>query len=374
MVIGVPKEVKDREGRVSLTPAGCKTLVRMGHKVLVESSAGAKCGFSDAEYLAAGAQIADRPEKVFGEAETIVKVKEPLPQEYPLLKEGQVLFTYLHLAPNKELTEELLERRVVGIAYETIELQDGSLPLLTPMSEIAGKMSVQIGARLLEASSGGKGTLLGGVPGVAPGTVVIIGAGVVGTSAAKVAVGLGADVWMLDVNAARLRYIDDIFDHRVKTLVSNEQNLESAVSRADLLIGAVLLAGRKAPRIVTEGMVSTMSPGSAVVDVAIDQGGCIETIDRVTTHSNPTFEKFGVIHYSVANIPGAVPRTATMALTNATFPYLLEIVSKGWETALQENDALARGLNTLDGKIMYKGVADAFGLPVGESTFQTASR
>lgn len=366
MIIGVPKEIKDKEGRVSLIPASCKILVKMGHTVIVENNAGANCGFKNEEYLAAGAVIKETPKEIFDEAELIVKVKEPLPQEYPLLKEDQVLFTYLHLAADKELTEAMLERKIIGIAYETVELKDGSLPLLAPMSEIAGKMSVQIGARLLEQASGGKGVLLGGVTGVAPGTVVIIGAGTVGINAAKIAIGLGADVWILDINTARLRYIDDVFEHRIKTLVSNEYNLEYAVSQADLLIGAVLVVGAKAPKIVKEEMVQKMSPGSVVVDVAIDQGGCIETVDRATTHSNATFEKYGVIHYSVANIPGAVPRTATLALTNATFPYLVELVNKGWERAIKENAALAKGLNVMKGQLTYKAVAEAFNIPYTE--------
>lgn len=371
MIIGVPKEIKDKEGRVSLTPAGCKVLVKMGHTIMVETGAGAKCGFFDTEYLSAGVALSKDSKQIFESADLIVKVKEPLPKEYPLLKEGQVLFTYLHLAANRELTEVLLAKKTVGIAYETVELKDGSLPLLSPMSEIAGKMSVQVGTRLLESNSGGKGTLLGGVPGVAPGIVTIIGAGVVGTNAAKVAMGIGADVWMLDMNTTRLRYIDDVFGHRIKTLVSNEYNLETAVSQADLLIGAVLVVGSKAPKIVTEEMVKMMSPGSAIVDVAIDQGGCIETVDKVTTHTNATFEKHGVIHYSVANIPGAVPRTATLALTNATFPYLLELVNKGWERAITENPALAKGLNTLNGQITYQGVAEAFGLPYTEGCLKS---
>ncbi|PRR76166.1 alanine dehydrogenase [Neomoorella humiferrea] len=363
MIIGVPKEIKDKEGRVSLTPAGCKMLVKMGHKVIVEAGAGNISGFSDAEYQAAGAIMEESPAKIFSEADLILKVKEPLPPEYSLLKEGQVLFTYLHLAADKELTEVLLKKKIVGIAYETVELKDGSLPLLKPMSEIAGKMSVQIGARLLEKPFGGKGVLLGGVPGVAPGVVVIVGAGVVGTSAAKIAVGLGAEVYVLDINAERLRYLDDIFGGRVKTLISNEYNLEYAISKADLLIGGVLVPGYKAPRIVTEEMIKKMAPGSVVIDVAIDQGGCIETVDRVTTHSNPTFEKFGVIHYSVANIPGSVPRTSTLALTSATLPYLLEIVNKGWERAIRENQYLAKGVNTFDGKLTNKGVAEAHDMP-----------
>lgn len=363
MIIGIPKEIKDSEGRVSLTPAGCKILVKTGHKVIVETGAGVGSGFTDSEYKEAGAIIKESPIEVYEEADIILKVKEPLPQEYSLLREGQVLFTYLHLAANKELTEVLLKKKIVGIAYETVELADGSLPLLKPMSEIAGKMSVQIGARLLEKGGGGKGVLLGGVPGVAPGTVVIVGAGTVGICAAKIAVGLGADVWVLDINVNRLRYLDDIFGTRIKTLVSNEYYLESAVRRADLLIGAVLVPGYKAPRIVSEEMVRTMEPGSVIVDVAIDQGGCIETVDRVTSHSDPTFEKFGVIHYSVANIPGAVPRTSTLALTSATLPYVLELVNKGWERAVRENEALAKGVNTVDGKLTNKGVAESLSLP-----------
>ncbi|MGI9953071.1 alanine dehydrogenase [Moorellaceae bacterium AZ2] len=366
MIIGVPKEIKDQEGRVSLTPWGVRALTRLGHKVIVECSAGEESGFKDAEYVEAGAILVREHAQVFEEADLIVKVKEPLPSEYPFLREGQILFTYLHLAAAPELTRVLLERKTVGIAYETVELEDGTLPLLIPMSEIAGKMSVQIGARLLEKASGGKGILLGGVPGVRPGTVAVIGAGTVGTCATKIAVGLGADVYVLDINTARLRYLDDIFGSRIKTLVSNEYNLEQVISRADLLIGAVLVTGYKAPKIVKTEMVQKMAPGSVIVDVAIDQGGCVETIDRVTTHSNPTFEKFGVIHYSVANIPGAVPRTATLALTSATFPYLLEIVTKGWEKAAKENLALYKGVNLAYGKVTNKGVAESLGFEYHE--------
>ncbi|WP_338827451.1 alanine dehydrogenase [Neomoorella thermoacetica] len=366
MIIGVPKEIKDNEGRVSLTPAGSRVLARMGHKIIVEAGAGLGSGFQDSEYRESGATIAESAAQVYQEADLILKVKEPLPAEYSLLRERQILFTYLHLAADKTLTEVLLAKKIVGIAYETIRTEDGSLPLLAPMSEIAGKMSVQIGARLLEKAWGGKGILLGGVPGVAPGVVVIVGGGTVGACAAKIALGLGAEVWVLDVNTDRLRYLDDIFGSRIKTLVSNVYNLEHAISKADLLVGAVLIAGYRAPKIVTQEMVQEMAPGSVIVDVAIDQGGCIETVDRVTTHSNPTFEKFGVIHYSVANIPGAVPRTATLALTSATFPYVLEIANKGWERAISDNKALAQGINTLDGKVTNKGVAESLDLPYHE--------
>ncbi|AVX19456.1 MAG: alanine dehydrogenase [Bacillota bacterium] len=363
MIIGVPKEIKNNENRVAITPAGVQAMVAAGHKVVIENNAGAGSGISNEEYIAAGAEILATPQEVFAAADMIMKVKEPLPQEYDLFKEGQVLFTYLHLAPEPELTRALLARKVVGIAYETVELDNHTLPLLTPMSEVAGRMAVQIGARFLEKPQGGKGILLGGVPGVPAADVVIIGGGVVGTNAAKMAMGMGAQVTIIDKSADRLRYLDDIFGGRIKTLMSNSYNIERAVRFADLLIGAVLIPGARAPKLVTEEMVKQMKPGSVIVDVAIDQGGSVETIDRVTTHSDPVYEKHGVVHYAVANMPGAVARTSTFALTNVTLPYALELANKGWEKAVRESKPLARGVNTVDGKLTYQAVAEALDLP-----------
>lgn len=359
MIVGVPKEIKSNENRVAITPAGVETLVQAGHSVFIETGAGAGAGFEDAMYQKAGGAIVHEARELFQVAEMILKVKEPLPPEYDYLREGQLLFTYLHLAPDPQQTRALLDKKVIGIAYETIELENGSLPLLTPMSEIAGRMAVQIGARFLEKPQGGKGLLLGGVPGVSPGHVVILGGGVVGNNAAKMAVGLGARVTILDINPARLRYLDDIYSGRVETVVSSSYSIREVVKTADLLVGAVLIPGARTPRLVTEEMVRGMPRGSVIVDVAIDQGGCVETIDRVTTHSEPVYEKYGVIHYSVANMPGAVPRSSTLALTNATLPYALELADKGWVTAVKENPALARGVNVALGKITYKAVAEA---------------
>ncbi|GAW31609.1 alanine dehydrogenase [Carboxydocella sp. JDF658] len=363
MIIGVPREIKNNENRVAITPAGVQAMVAAGHKVVIENNAGVGSGISNEEYIAAGAEILATPQEVFAAADMIMKVKEPLPQEYDLFKEGQVLFTYLHLAPEPELTRALLAKKVVGIAYETVELDNHTLPLLTPMSEVAGRMAVQIGARFLEKPQGGKGILLGGVPGVPAADVVIIGGGVVGTNAAKMAMGMGAQVTIIDKSADRLRYLDDIFGGRIKTLMSNSYNIERAVRFADLLIGAVLIPGARAPKLVTEEMVKQMKPGSVIVDVAIDQGGSVETIDRVTTHSDPVYEKHGVIHYAVANMPGAVARTSTFALTNVTLPYALELANKGWEKAVRESKPLARGVNTVDGKLTYQAVAEALDLP-----------
>ncbi|MFZ5591051.1 MAG: alanine dehydrogenase, partial [Bacillota bacterium] len=336
MIIGVPKEIKSNENRVAITPAGVQAMVKAGHKVVIENNAGVGSGISNEDYIAAGAEILATPAEVFAAADMIMKVKEPLPPEYGLFKEGQVLFTYLHLAPEPELTRALLDKKVVGIAYETIQLPNGSLPLLTPMSEVAGRMAVQIGAQFLEKHNGGLGILLGGVPGVPPAKVTIIGGGVVGTNAAKIALGMGADVTILDLNANRLRYLDDIFGSRIKTLMSNSYNIAAAVKEADLLIGAVLIPGARAPKLVTEEMVKQMKPGSVIVDVAIDQGGSIETVDRVTTHAEPTYIKHGVVHYSVANMPGAVARTSTFALTNVTLPYALKLANKGYRAAIKE--------------------------------------
>lgn len=362
MIIGVPKEIKNNENRVGMTPAGVSALVNSGHVVVVEQSAGVGSGISDEAFVEAGAKILPDNLQVYQQADMIVKVKEPLPPEYELFKEGQVLFTYLHLAPEPELTKALMEKKVVSIAYETVQLDNGSLPLLVPMSEVAGRMSVQIGAHFLEKPQGGAGVLLGGVPGVPPAEVVIIGGGIVGTNAAKMAIGLGASVTIIERSAERMRYLDDIFGSRVKTLMSNSYNIEEAVQYADLLVGAVLIPGARAPHLVTVDMVKKMKPGAVIVDVAIDQGGSIETIDRVTTHSNPIYEKFGVVHYSVANMPGAVARTSTFALTNVTLPYTLEIANKGWKQAILENRALAKGVNVLNGHITYSAVADAHGL------------
>lgn len=362
MIVGVPKEIKSNENRVALVPVGVEALTRAGHSVIVQSTAGVGSGIEDIEYLKAGAAIVDEAKEIWARSEMVIKVKEPLPQEYDLFQEGQILFTYLHLAPDAELIRALMKKKVVAIAYETVETDDGTLPLLMPMSEVAGRMSIQIGAQILEKPKGGKGILLGGVPGVPPAKVVIMGGGVVGTNAARLAVGMGADVTIIDINAKRLRYLDDIFQGRIKTLISNSYNIAEAVRSADLLIGAVLIPGARAPRLVTEEIVMTMKNGSVIVDVAIDQGGCIETIDRITTHSDPTFIKHGVIHYSVANMPGAVPRTSTFALTNATLPYALEIANKGYLKAFRDNQSLAKGVNVVKGEVTYKSVADALGL------------
>lgn len=363
MLVGVLKEIKAYENRVAATPAGVSALVKAGHQVFVEKDAGKGSGFEDANYVAAGATILPNNVAIFAKCDMLMKVKEPLPPEYELFRPGQILFTYLHLAPEPELTRQLVEKKVVAIAYETVQLPDRSLPLLTPMSEVAGRMAVQIGAHFLEKAWGGRGVLLGGVPGVAPGDVVILGGGIVGTNAAKMAVGLGALVTILDINPDRLRYLDDIFQGRIQTRVSNEYVIAAAVARADLVIGAVLIPGARAPKLVTTDMVKTMKNGSVIVDVAIDQGGSIETIDHVTTHMDPVYEKFGVIHYAVANMPGAVPRTSTYALTNVTLPYALQLAGKGWHRALSENPALARGANVVNGHVTYQAVAEAHNLP-----------
>lgn len=362
MIIGVTKEIKNNENRVGITPAGVESFVKSGHKVVVERSAGLGSAISDNSYIDAGAEILPDAQSVLAQADMIIKVKEPLLSELTFYKENQILFTYLHLAPEPELTQMLMKKKIVSIAYETVQLANRSLPLLMPMSEVAGRMCVQIGAQFLEKPNGGKGTLLGGVPGVLPAKVVIIGGGIVGTNAAKMASGLGADVTIIERSIDRMRYLDDIFGRKIKTLMSNSFNIAEAVKEADLLVGAVLIPGARTPRLVTEEMVKTMQPGSVIVDVAIDQGGSIETIDRVTTHSNPVFEKHGVIHYAVANMPGAVARTSTFALTNATLPYALEIANKGWKEAVKEDSALAKGVNIANGKITYKAVAEAHGL------------
>ncbi len=359
MKIGVPKEIKPMEFRVAMTPGGVESLVRRGHEVLVEKGAGVGSGMSDAEYAEAGARLVSA-EEAWG-AELVVKVKEPLPQEYKYLRPGLLLFTYLHLAASRELTEAMLTSGVTGIAYETVQLADGSLPLLVPMSEVAGRMATQVGAYYLEKPMGGRGILLGGVPGVAPASVVILGGGTVGTNAAKIALGMGAQVYVLDINHQRLQYLDDVFGGRLITLTSTEANIKKAVQFADLLIGAVLIPGAKAPKLVTREMVATMKEGSVIVDVAVDQGGCVETI-RPTTHDQPTYVVDGVVHYGVANMPGAVPRTSTFALTNQTLPYVLKLAEKGLE-ALKEDPALLKGLNVHQGRLTHPAVAEAFGLP-----------
>jgi len=361
MIVGIPKEIKNNENRVAITPAGVEALKTSGHDVFIETNAGLGSGFTDDDYKKAGAVILDSAADVWGKADMVMKVKEPLAQEHGYFREGLILFTYLHLAPEPELTQALIDKGVVAIAYETIQLPDRSLPLLTPMSEVAGRMAVQIGAQFLEKPWGGKGILLGGVPGVLPANVVIVGGGIVGTNAAKMALGLGANVTIIDKSEVRLRQLDDIFGGRVNTLMSNSYNIEAMVRQADLLVGAVLIPGARAPKLVKEYMVQQMSPGSVIVDVAIDQGGSIETIDRVTTHSEPTYEKFGVIHYSVANMPGAVARTSTLALTNVTLDYALQLANKGWKQAVADNGALAKGVNVANGKVTYEAVASALG-------------
>jgi len=359
MIIGVPKEVKTDEYRIAITPAGVKILTQAGHQVIIEKQAGEGSGFFDQEYSENGAQIAETAEEVWSKAEMIVKVKEPQAEEFRYFRENLLLFTFLHLAAAPELTKELMDRGVTAIAYETIQLADGSLPLLKPMSEVAGRMAVQAGAQFLEKRHGGKGVLLSGVPGVKPGKVTIIGGGTVGLNAAKIALGYGADVTILDINAARLSQLDDLFFGRVHTLISNPYHIAQAVKESDLLIGAVLVPGHKAPKLVTEEMVKEMTPGSVIVDVAVDQGGSIETIDHPTTHRDPTYEKFGVVHYAVANIPGAVPRTSTLALTAVTLPYVLDLANQGLITAVQRNSALAKGVNVYQGKISNQAVADS---------------
>jgi len=361
--VGVPKEVKADENRVALTPAGVLALVREEHQVIIESRAGVQSGFSDEDYVQAGARVKDTPSEVWNSADMIVKVKEPLPTEYRFFREDLVLFTYLHLAPELDLTRALQQSGVTAIAYETVQTADGSLPLLVPMSEIAGRMASQIGAQLLENTHGGRGVLLSGAPGVLPGRVVIIGGGVVGVNAARIALGLGAEVTLVEVNPVRIRELDDLFQGRVHTLMSNEYHIAQALLDADLVVGAVLIPGARAPQLVTQAMVQAMPKGAVVVDVAIDQGGSIATIDRITTHSHPTYEKFGVVHYAVANMPGAVARTSTQALTNATLPYIRNLAGLGAVNALRQDSALARGLNVCQGKITFQAVAEAHHLP-----------
>ena len=360
MIIGVPKEIKEQEYRVAIVPSGVKVLTENGHTVLIQSGAGSGSGISDEEFADAGAAIVGSGEEVFSRSDIIVKVKEPLPEEYRLIRSGQVLFTFLHLASNKILTKALIESGAVAIAYETVQLNDGTLPILVPMSEIAGRVAALVGANYLHKSQGGSGILISGVPGVAPAKVTILGAGTVGQNAARMAVGLGASVVMLDRSFKNLKYIDDIYYGRITTLALNEHSIEKEVLSSDIVIGAVLIPGAKAPFLVKKGLISKMKKGSVIVDVSIDQGGCIET-SRPTTHSNPVYEVDGVIHYCVANMPGAFPRTSTFALTNVTIPYIVELADLGWQKAIEEDRTLAKGLNIVAGNVAHPGVAEAFG-------------
>ncbi len=367
MIIGVPKEIKSSENRVALTPAGVYEFVKRSHPVYVETSAGTGSGFSDEEYMAAGAQILATPAEVFQIADMIMKVKEPIESEYKLIKKNQLVFTYFHFASYEPLTNAMIESGAVCLAYETVETPDKVLPLLVPMSEVAGRMAIQEGAKYLEKPVKGRGVLLGGVPGVEPGKVLILGGGIVGTQAAKMASGLGAQVTILDINLNRLRYLSDIMPLNVTTLYSNEYNIRRLIGTHDLIIGAVLIPGAKAPNLISRDMLKMMRPGTVVVDVAVDQGGCIETCTP-TTHENPTYIIDDVVHYCVANMPGAVPYTSTLALTNATLPYALQLANKGWKQACQDNLELRLGLNIVDGKVVYKGVSDAFNLPYHDVT------
>jgi alanine dehydrogenase len=360
MIIGVPKEIKNNENRVAITPAGVISFVKAGHQVMIESNAGLGSSFPNEDYSTAGALVVEQAADIWSKADMIMKVKEPLPAEFTYFRKDLILFTYLHLAAEPVLARALVDYGVTAIAYETVEV-NGALPLLLPMSEVAGRMSAQIGAQFLEKPHGGKGVLLSGVPGVKRGKVTVIGGGVVGTNAAKIAAGLGADVTVIDLNPDRLRQLDDIFGTAIHTLVSNPSNIAEAVAESDLVIGAVLIPGAKAPKLVTEDMVKAMSPGSVIVDVAIDQGGIFETVDRITTHDNPTYTKFGVIHYAVANMPGAVPRTSTLALTNVTVPYGLQIAGKGLKQSIQDNRGLMLGVNAAGGSITYEAVARDLG-------------
>ena len=361
MIVGILKEIKAEENRVSMTPAGVEVMTQHGHKILVEKNAGSGSGFDDANYAEHGAEIVATPQEIFERAAMVMHVKEPLAPEFELIRKDQIVFTYLHLAAAEELTHVLVKSNAVCIAYETIQKADGSLPLLTPMSEVAGRMATQQGAKYLEMAQGGDGVLLGGVPGVDPGTVVVIGGGVVGTNAAKMACGLGAKVYILDMNLDRLRYLSDVMPSNCFPLVSSPATLRELLQRADVVIGAVLIPGAKAPKLVTRKMLKYMKKGAVLVDVAIDQGGCFET-SKATTHSQPIYTVDDVVHYCVANMPGAVPKTSTMALTNATLPYAVAIANKGWKRAMQENREIALGANVVEGKITYKAVADAFGL------------
>jgi alanine dehydrogenase len=362
MIIGVPKEIKTNENRIALVPGGAEALTNAGHDVVIERGAGQGSGFEDEQYVAAGARIADSADAVWGEAEMIMKVKEPIRAEYARMRRGQVVFTYFHFAASEELTRAVIDSGCVAIAYETVQLPSGELPLLTPMSEVAGRMAVQQGAKYLEKFFGGRGMLMGGVPGVEPATVVIVGGGIVGSNAARMAAGLGARVIMLDVSLNRLRYLADVMPANVTLLYSNRHNILEQLEKADVLIGAILLPGAKAPKLVRREDLALMKPGSVIVDVAVDQGGCVETI-RATTHEDPIYVVDGVIHYAVANMPGAVSRTSTLALTNATFPYAATLAGRGWKTACAADRALALGLNVVEGSVTYPGVAEAFDLP-----------
>jgi alanine dehydrogenase len=361
MIVGVLKEIKTEEYRVSMTPAGVEVMKQNGHSVLVEKKTGKGSGFTDESYTRSGAEIVDAPEEIYKRSDMVMHVKEPMPSEYGLIRKDQIIFTYLHLAAAEELTHALLKSNAVCIAYETIQKEDGSLPLLTPMSEVAGRMAVQEGAKYLEMTHGGKGLLLGGVPGVAPGTVIIIGGGIVGANAAKMACGLGAKVYLLDTSLDRLRYLSDVMPKNCFVLMSSPAAIRKLLNEADVVIGAVLIPGAKAPRLITRDMLKNMKKGSVLVDVAIDQGGCFET-SRPTTHSDPTYTVDGVVHYCVANMPGAVSKTSTLALTNATLPYAVEIANKGWIKASKENPEIKSGINIVKGKITYEGVANAFNL------------
>jgi alanine dehydrogenase len=361
MIIGILKEIKTEENRVSMTPAGVEVMIQNGHTLLVEKNAGKGSGFEDETYKEAGAEMVATPQEIFERAEMVMHVKEPLPAEYGLIREDQIVFTYLHLAAAEDLTHALIKSKSINIAYETIQKPDGSLPLLTPMSEVAGRMATQQGAKYLEMAQGGHGVLLGGVPGVDPGTVVIIGGGVVGVNAAKMACGLGAKVYILDMNLDRLRYLSDVMPANCIPLMASPATTRALVKEADVVIGAVLVAGAKAPKLVTREMLKTMSKGSVLVDVAIDQGGCFET-SRPTTHSDPIFEVDGIVHYCVANMPGAVAKTSTMALTNATLPYAVQIANRGWQRAMRENPEIKLGANVMKGKVTYQAVAETFGL------------
>ncbi len=365
MIIGVPKEIKNNENRVALTPAGTKELTKTGHQVYVQTLAGINSGFTDDMYVQAGAVVLPTIEAVYDIAEMIVKVKEPIAQEYSLIKRNQLLFTYFHFASEEKLTHAMIESGAICLAYETVQSADKSLPLLVPMSEVAGKMAIQEGAKYLERPQGGKGILLGGVPGVRPAQVLILGGGVVGTCAAKVAAGMGADVIIADISLQRLRYLDDIMPANVKTMMSSEYNIREELPNTDLVIGAVLIPGGKAPHLITRDMLQLLPERAVMVDVAIDQGGCFET-SHPTTHADPIYEVDGILHYCVANIPGAVPFTSTLALTNSTFPYVKMLADKGWEKACRESDELRRGLNVVNGKVTYKAVAEVFGLPYSE--------
>lgn len=365
MIIGVPKEIKNNENRVAVTPAGVKELSKHGHSVFVQSTAGEGSGFTDEEYIGAGASMLPTIEETYAKAEMIIKVKEPIEPEYKLIKKDQLVFTYFHFASYEPLTHAMMDSEAVCLAYETVEMEDRSLPLLVPMSEVAGRMSIQEGAKYLEKPLKGRGILLGGVPGVQPAKVLILGGGVVGTNAAKMAAGMGADVTIMDLSLPRLRYLDDVMPANVNTMMSNEYNIQKLIQNHDLIIGAVLIPGAKAPNLVTREMLKDMKPGTVLVDVAVDQGGCIETC-KPTTHADPIFIIDDIVHYCVANMPGAVPYTSTLALTNATLPYAIQLANKGWKQACKDSEELKLGLNVINGDIVYKGVSDAFGLPFND--------